>query len=104
MTEQLNLIGAPDQPDDLELGPVQREVLRFAREHGTISKDEAGALAHAHLEKHTAEERCQFCGVDGAPILRSLIGRKRLAKRSDGLAQLPDREAAKRGPGNVIPF
>jgi hypothetical protein len=83
---------------------VQREVLRFAREHGTISKDEAGAIAHAHREKHRADETCKWCGVDGAPILRSLIGRKRLVKRRDGLAQLPDAQPRQRGPGNVIPF
>lgn len=104
MPEQLNILGTPDQPTDLELGPVQREVLRFARQHGTISKDEAGAIAHAHREKHTAEERCRWCGVDGAPILRSLIGRKRLVKRRDGLAELPGTQSHQRGPGDVIPF
>jgi hypothetical protein len=102
MPEQINLLGTPDQPTDLALGPVQREVLRFAREHGTISKDEAGQIAHARLEKHRADETCKWCGVDGAPILRSLIGRKRLVKRRDGLAQLPATDS--RSQGGEIPF
>lgn len=99
--DQLNLLNAPDQPDDLDLGPVQREVMRFVRERGSISKDEAGALEHAHRGKHSADERCAFCSIDGAPILRALVQRGRLAKRPDGSAGLPEE---KRGPGDRIPF
>jgi hypothetical protein len=95
---QLNLLGVPDLPDDLELGPVQREVMRFVRERGSITKDEAGALAHSHRDKHCVDERCAHCSIDGAPILRALVGRARLAKRPDGGAGLPE---PVRGPGDL---
>lgn len=95
---QLNLLGVPDLPEDLELGPVQREVMRFVRAHGSVSKDEAGALAHDHRDKHGANDRCAFCAIDGAPILRALVERGRLAKRPDGGAGLPE---PVRGPGDL---
>lgn len=99
--DQLNLLGAPDLPEDLELGPVQREVMRYVREHGSVSSDEAGALAHAHAGRHGADERCMWCAARGSDVVRALIERGRLVKRPDGGAGLPE---PKRGPGDRIPF
>jgi hypothetical protein len=104
VTEQLNLLGERTQPADLHLGPLQREVMEFVRAHETISKDEAGQIAHARRGKHGADELCAFCSIDGAPILKSLRDRGLLEKRRDGLARLPGVQAPQRGPGNEIPF
>lgn len=98
MPEQINLLGESDQPIDIELGVVQREVMRFARACGTVSKDEAGAIAHNHRGKHGIDERCAFCAIDGTPLLRALMERGRLVKRPDGGAGLPERV---RGPSDL---
>ena len=74
--QQLNLLGDVAQPVDDELGPVQRAVMRVIRRTNTMSWDEAGAIAHCHRGKHTVDERCEFCGTDGATLLESLIRRK----------------------------
>lgn len=89
MNEQINLLGAPDAPEDLELGVVQREVMRFLRRIGTITADEAGAVAHAHSGKHQIDERCAFCAIDGKPILVSLLRRGRVERGAEGAFQLP---------------
>lgn len=89
MTEpQLNLLGEPDQPEDDELGPVQRAAMRVIRRVGSMSRDEAGAIAHAHRGKHSVEERCTFCGTNGAVLLESLI-RRGLVETIVGGVRLP---------------
>lgn len=75
MTDQLNLLGDKAQPTDDELGPVQRATIRVLRRQGNITRDEAGAISHAHRGRHTVDERCQFCGTDGALLLESLVKR-----------------------------
>jgi len=75
MAEQLNLLGDQAQPVDEQLGPVQREVMRVIRRTETMSWDEAGAIAHCHAGKHSVDDRCVFCGTDGARLLESLIRR-----------------------------
>jgi len=83
---------------DVGLGPVQRAVMAFLREHGTISKDEAGAVAHAHAGRHPADETCAYCAIRGADVLRSLLGRELVERAAEGLFQLPK---AKAGPGDL---
>lgn len=77
-----DLLGEPTDPDDLQLGPVQRLVLRKLRQHGTLTTDEAGAIAHHHRGKHDVDATCQFCGVDGRELLAALVKRG-LAERGD---------------------
>lgn len=84
MTGQLNLLGTVDDPIDLELGIVQREVVRELRRLRTLSKDEAGAIAHEHRGKHSREQRCEFCGADGAAILGALLRRGVAIKAPEG--------------------
>lgn len=89
MPDQLNLLGHPDTPEDLDLGSAQRLVIRFLREHGSISKDEAGAIAHQHRGKHHADDRCAFCAIDGEDLLEALARRHLIDRGLEGLAQLP---------------
>lgn len=89
MTDQLNLLGEPDRPEDLELGVVQREVMRFVREHGTVTRDEAGAIGHAHRQKHGTDDRCAYCSIDGALVLESLLRRELVEPSTDGAVQVP---------------
>lgn len=95
---QLNLLGTPDLPEDLDLGSVQRLVIRFVREHGSISKDEAGAIAHQHRGRHSADERCAFCSIDGEDLLAALARRRQVERGAEGDAQLP---RARRGAGDL---
>jgi len=84
VTSQLNLLGDTAQPEDDELGPVQRAVMRVIRRTETMSWDEAGAIVHAHRSKHTVDERCEFCGTDGAQLLESLIRRELVIPNGHG--------------------
>lgn len=88
MTSQLNLLGDTDQPEDGELGPVQRAVMRVIRRTETMSWDEAGAIAHCHANKHGVDERCLDCGQDGARLLESLIRRGLVEPARHGFARL----------------
>lgn len=87
--EQLNLLGDTAQPQDDELGPVQREVMRVIRRTETLSWDEAGAIAHHQAGKHGVDERCMFCGQDGCRLLESLIRRKLVEANRHGHVRLP---------------
>lgn len=91
MTEpQLNLLGDHAQPDDQELGPVQRECMRTLREQGSLHRDEAGAISHDHRGKHGRGDRCLYCGPDGAEILRALARRGLIERDAvSGAARLP---------------
>lgn len=89
MTRQLNLLGAPDLPEDLELGTVQREVMRVLRELDTVTRDEAGAISHAHRGKHGVDDRCAYCALDGNSVLASLLKRGLVEKTVNGAVQLP---------------
>lgn len=88
MPSQLNLLGDTAQPDDDHLGPVQRAVMRVIRRTETMSWDEAGAIAHCHSGKHTVDERCEFCGTDGATLLESLIRRGKVEPARHGYVRL----------------
>jgi hypothetical protein len=98
--EQLNLLGDQAQPADEQLGSMQREVIRFVRQHGTVSRDEVGAVIHAHRGRHTVDQTCQWCAVDAAPLLRALARRGLIERRRDGLVQLPDPKPQS-GPGDL---
>jgi hypothetical protein len=89
MAEQLNLLGDTAQPEDGELGPVQRAVMRVIRRTETMSWDEAGAIAHCHSGKHGVDERCLDCGQDGARLIESLIRRKLVEPSQHGFVRLP---------------
>lgn len=89
MPEQMNLLGEPDRPEDLLLGVGQREVMRFLREHETVTRDEAGAIAHERRGKHSRDELCAFCSIDGALLLESLAKRGFVERAADGAVQLP---------------
>lgn len=94
MTEQLNLLGTADLPEDLGLGLVQREVMRELRRLGSITRDEAGAIAHSHRDKHCVDERCAFCPIDGALLVDSLLKRGLVDRGVDGAVRLPQLEPA----------
>jgi hypothetical protein len=99
--EQPSLFG--DAPAaDVGLGPVQALVMGFVREHGTISKDEAGQLAHAHAGRHPADATCAYCAIRGADVLRSLLGRELVERAAEGLFQLP--KAQVNLPDDEIPY
>ena len=87
--EQLNLLGDQAQPVDDELGLTQRAVMRELRRKGTLSRAEAGQIAHAHRGKHSVEETCMFCGTDGALLLESLIRRELAEAAAGGDVRLP---------------
>lgn len=75
MAEQLNLDGQVVHTEDLALGRAQRAVMEAWREHPDLTPDEAGAVIHAQRGNHTRDERCEWCGTDGAAILASLTRR-----------------------------
>lgn len=83
------MLGTEDLPEDLDLGLVQREVMRELRRLGTITRDEAGAIAHSLRHKHGADERCAFCGIDGTHVLQSLLKRRLVEKSVNGAVRLP---------------
>lgn len=87
--EQLNLLGGVERPEDDQLGPVQRAALRVLRRLGTLHRDEAGAIAHAHRGKHGVDERCAYCSTDGAVLLESLVRRRQAERAPEGAVQLP---------------
>lgn len=78
MPEQLTVFGETVHTEDLELGRAQRAVMGALREHPNLTADEAGAAIHQLRGKHSADERCAFCGSDGDDILDSLRARGRL--------------------------
>lgn len=99
---QLNLLADGAQPDDAELGVTQRAVMRVLRRVETLTDDEAGAIAHAGRSRHTADERCGFCGVDGRLILRSLATRGLAEPFPGGVRMLCPKPAAV--PDDTDPF
>lgn len=90
MAEQMNLLGDTAQPEDGELGPVQKAVMRVIRRTETMSWDEAGAIAHAHRGKHSVEQTCEFCGLDGGALLESLIRRGLVVPDRQGFVRVAD--------------
>lgn len=72
----MNLLGDHAQPIDEQLGPLQRIVIRKLRRVGSLSKAEVGAIAHTGRGKHSIDETCMFCGVDGEGICESLVQRE----------------------------
>lgn len=100
--EQLNILGDAAQPVDDELGVTQRAVMRELRRVAVVTRDEAGAIAHANRGKHAVDERCRYCGVDGAPILAALVKRG-LAEKANGGVTLP-RPKPVAAPDDTDPF
>lgn len=89
MTEQLNLLGGLERPEDDALGLVQRAVMREVRRLGNLSWQEAGSLAHEHSGKHSRDEVCPWCGTDGANVCESLIRRGLVEPARHGFVRLP---------------
>jgi hypothetical protein len=85
--EQTSLFGDVSAAD-VGLGPVQRACMQWLRERDTISSDEAGAVAHSMRGKHPPDELCRYCGVDGPPILRSLLRRGLIERATECAFQL----------------
>lgn len=100
--DQLNLLGQPDRPEDLELGVVQREVMRELRQLNYLTRDEAGAITHQHRGKHGSEERCQWCAVDGAIVIESLVKRGLVERGAEGSVQLARPKVNQ--PDDEIPY
>lgn len=63
----------------------QREAVQQALTPEGIEASEAGAVAHAHTGRHSASERCKWCGVDGRTLLKELAKAK-LAMENRGRA------------------
>jgi len=61
---------------------------------GGVSADELGALMHSRLadpvRRHSADDRCLFCGRDGARALREKAIRERLIRRAGALYEPRD--------------
>lgn len=89
MVDQLNLLGDNAQPVDDELGVAQRAVMRVIRRLGTMSWDEAGAIVHAGRGQHGVDDRCEFCGTDGATLCESLVRRGLVEAHRHGYVRLP---------------
>lgn len=71
MTEQLDVFGGTRTVG--RAAPRQDAVLELLALHPDgISVDEAGAAAHASSGKHSIEELCAYCSIDGKSILRAL--------------------------------
>jgi hypothetical protein len=84
----LNIHGDVDAPKQPKLGLNQQRVLKALEHFGTLWTDEAGALIHALRGKHSADDRCQFCAIDGRTVLGSLIRLGLAEKGSEGAVQL----------------
>ncbi len=81
MSEQLPLLEVEVGPKLTARQAAVLEALRAAGERG-LEPSEAGAIAHelkAGRWAHSREQRCQFCGGDGADVCKALE-RKGLAR------------------------
>lgn len=71
-------------PPDGTLTELQRLVLEYLRIHRGVSSDEIGALIHAHSDKHSSEQRCQWCTSAGRQVLHALR-KKKLVRQQRGV-------------------
>lgn len=100
MSEQLNLVGVTVPG----LGPTQRAVLDELERLGNLSRDEAGAISHERRGKHSRDQRCAHCAMDGRIILASLVKRHLAERGAEGMFQLPHpggRSEGLQGPGDL---
>lgn len=109
MTEQLALLDVPPAAPSRQTQTVfALERIRAAGENG-LHPDEVGALLHARDGMHGAGDRCQWCGRDGARILRRLDRERLVTRRHGNAAVAVDEVAAEparvaRGMSDRIPF
>lgn len=68
-------------------------VLRAVIRMNGLTEDEAGQLLHGDNGKHSAEETCRWCGMDGRGVLRALQQKKLVTRRRDGHWTLPGDQA-----------
>ena len=81
--EQLDLMGGT-KPLSARPAPRQDAVLEFLGGHPDgITVDEAGQAAHASSGKHSIDDLCAYCAIDGKSILRALE-KKQLIRRTGG--------------------
>jgi predicted transcriptional regulator of viral defense system len=73
-----------DRPDDLALGIIQRAVVRKMRRLGPMFVDEIGAVAHVGRGRHSVDEVCRFCGIDGQQIAEALWRRGLIERAPEG--------------------
>lgn len=63
--------------------PRQDAVLELLAQHDDgIGVDEAGAAAHASAGKHSIDESCAWCAIDGRDIIRALKRKDAVEKSS----------------------
>lgn len=75
MSDQLPLLEV--EPPAAKLTPQQALVLErlLAAGQDGLHADEVGAIAHSVMEsrwRHSAEDRCEYCGKRGLEILKAL--------------------------------
>lgn len=85
MTDQLQLVDVPATP---RLTERQQRALKLLEEAGYdgLASDELGA----HFHRHTADERCEWCGSTGFELGQAL--------RREGKAQ----QRRRRAPGGDV--
>lgn len=74
------------------LPPRQDTAMRLVIRHQPdgVTADEVGARVHEDRGKHPADQRCEWCGRDGAAVLNALIRKKLVTRRrATGLYTLP---------------
>jgi hypothetical protein len=68
-------------------------VLRALIRLNGLTEDEAGQLLHGDNGKHSAEETCKWCAMDGRSVLRALRNKSLVTRRRDGHWTLPGDQA-----------
>lgn len=68
-------------------------ILRAVIRMNGLTEDEAGQLLHGENGKHSPEETCRWCPMDGRSVLRALQGKKLVTRRRDGHWTLPGDQA-----------
>lgn len=72
----------------IETGPRLTDRQRYALDEleradvDGLQTDELGALLHARNGKHSAEDRCVWCGKDGRGVLEALRAKELVRYRS----------------------
>ena len=82
MTTQLSFTGPPEPVQAARFTSYQRAAWEAATSLlGGADAAEAGARIHELAGKHGRDERCQWCGQDGAQVFRSAGLRPLLVRR-----------------------
>lgn len=103
MDQQLDLMGGAKTIG--RTAPRQDAVLEFLAQHPDgISVDEAGQAAHASSGKHSVDELCAYCAIDGKSILRALEKKQLIRRTVNGQFALKTADPEPDGSFGEIPY